>query len=208
MKYYLAYGSNLSVAQMLRRCPDAYYVGKASLENMQLQFRGSKTGSYLTVEPCEGQTVPCLVWAVSREDERNLDMYEGFPKFYQKKNIKLPAEGFVKGFSGMIHAFYYFMTGARPIGLPTTDYWLTCSQGYKRFGFDEAILEAALYRTLLLEGEYAYGMKYRGFSPGCQPKEDFVGVTDDPLKKYHDVLIYERELTQEELDDYELAKIS
>ena len=49
MKYYLAYGSNLSVRQMLHRCPDAVYVGTAEIPDYQLLFKGSKTGNYLTI---------------------------------------------------------------------------------------------------------------------------------------------------------------
>ena len=33
MKYYLAYGSNLSVGQMLDRCPDAIYVGTSEIRD-------------------------------------------------------------------------------------------------------------------------------------------------------------------------------
>ena len=41
-KYYLAYGSNLSVAQMAQRCPDAVYVGTAVLTDYRLLFKGSQ----------------------------------------------------------------------------------------------------------------------------------------------------------------------
>lgn len=64
-KYYLAYGSNLSMAQMAQRCPDAVYVGTAELKDYQLLFKGSQSGSYLTVEPKKGSTVPVLVWRIS-----------------------------------------------------------------------------------------------------------------------------------------------
>ena len=50
-KFYLAYGSNLNVKQMQFRCPDARIVGTAEISNYQLLFKGSKTGSYLTIEP-------------------------------------------------------------------------------------------------------------------------------------------------------------
>lgn len=53
---------------------------------------------------------------------------------------------------------------------------------------------------------YRYGMKYRGFSPGCQPK-GVVCREDDPTGKYYDVIIYNRELTNKEMDDYELEFI-
>ena len=58
MKYYLAYGSNLNLTQMFHRCPHARVIGHTSLSDMRLVFRGSKTGSYLTVEPDEAASVP------------------------------------------------------------------------------------------------------------------------------------------------------
>ena len=51
---------------------------------------------------------------------------------------------------------------------------------------------------------YIYGMRLRGFSPGCQPKEGFVKRRDDISGLYYDVLVYDRKLTKKELDDYEL----
>lgn len=55
---------------------------------------------------------------------------------------------------------------------------------------------------------YAYGMRLRGFSPGCQPKKGFVDREDDKLGIYWDILIYNRPLTDEELRDYELDFIT
>ena len=42
-KYYIAYGSNLSVEQMADRCPDAKIVGQAVLAGWELLFRGCAT---------------------------------------------------------------------------------------------------------------------------------------------------------------------
>lgn len=52
--------------------------------------------------------------------------------------------------------------------------------------------------------EYWYGMKLRGFSPGCQPKNGFVRRLDDSTGKYWDVLVYNRPLTEEEIKVYDL----
>ena len=52
--------------------------------------------------------------------------------------------------------------------------------------------------------EYKYGMRLRGFSVGCQPMNGFVKRTDDYTSKYHDIIIYNRRLTDKELADYEL----
>lgn len=51
---------------------------------------------------------------------------------------------------------------------------------------------------------YTYGMRLRGFSPGCQPMKGFVRRKDDPSGRYHDLLVYDRKLTEKELTDYEL----
>ena len=65
MKYfYLAYGSNLNVRQMKLRCPTARVVGTAEIKDYELLFKGSQTGSYLTIEPKKGGIVPVAVWEV------------------------------------------------------------------------------------------------------------------------------------------------
>lgn len=53
---------------------------------------------------------------------------------------------------------------------------------------------------------YRYGMRNRGCAPGCQPK-DFTSFEDDPDGMYHNILVYSRELTEEELKEYELDKL-
>ena len=60
------------------------------IPNYQLLFKGSKTGSYLTIEPKRGCTVPAAVWSVSERDELALDRYEGYPHFYYKTELELP----------------------------------------------------------------------------------------------------------------------
>ena len=76
-RYYLAYGSNLNIPQMRHRCPTAKVIGTAEIKDYELLFKGSKTGSYLTIEPKKGAKVPVAVWEVKQGDEANLDVYEG-----------------------------------------------------------------------------------------------------------------------------------
>ena len=54
---------------------------------------------------------------------------------------------------------------------------------------------------------HRYGMRLRGFSIGCQPKEGFIRREDDTTGKYHDIIVYDRELTEKELADYELDRL-
>ena len=55
---------------------------------------------------------------------------------------------------------------------------------------------------------YKYGMRLRGFSIGCQPMNGFIKRYDDTTNKYHDILEYNRELTEEEMRIYALDKIA
>ena len=55
--------------------------------------------------------------------------------------------------------------------------------------------------------EYKYGMRLRGFSPMCQPKEGFIRREDDMTEKYYDIIVYNRQLTEKEINDYELDNI-
>lgn len=54
---------------------------------------------------------------------------------------------------------------------------------------------------------YFYGMRLRGFSPGCQPMEGLRYRKDDKTGEFYDILVYDRKLTNEELRAYELTYI-
>lgn len=59
-----------------------------------------------------------------------------------------------------------------------------------------------------MKTEYYYGMKLRGFSPGCQPREGLLGREYPNHSEWHDVLVYDRKLTKEEVSRYELEFIA
>ncbi|MBQ3517993.1 MAG: gamma-glutamylcyclotransferase [Clostridia bacterium] len=142
-RYYVAYGSNLNVAQMRYRCPNAKVIGTAWLEDYQLLFKGSKTGSYLTVEPKKGSRVPLGVWEVDERDELRLDRYEGYPDFYYKKELRLKIKGIVTDKVRERDCFIYIMHEDRPLGLPSTGYISVCSEGYRNFKFEQLYLMKA-----------------------------------------------------------------
>lgn len=139
-KLYIAYGSNLHVGQMAYRCPNATIVGTTELKDWRLMFKGSRTGNYATIEPCIGETVPVLVWELSKADERSLDIYEGFPVFYFKQTIPIVLEG------QEVEAMAYIMRLDAAVGYPSQSYINTLEMGYGYCGFDPAILKEALKR--------------------------------------------------------------
>lgn len=52
--------------------------------------------------------------------------------------------------------------------------------------------------------KYYYGMRLRGCSLGCQPK-GFMRINAEGIyAKYYDILVYERQLTEDEVKHYSL----
>ena len=142
-RYYIAYGSNLNTLQMKWRCPDAVVMGTAELKDWRLVFKGSKTGSYLTIEPAKGYSVPVAVWEVSPSDELSLDRYEGFPNFYYKQEIDVEYTGIASGRKRKRKVFVYIMHEDRTYGIPSRHYIETCAFGYSVFKFDIKVLKEA-----------------------------------------------------------------
>ena len=148
-KLYLAYGSNLNVEQMHRRCPTARIVGYTYLPDTRLIFRGSSSGFYLSIEPEPGASVPCGVFRIFDRDERQLDIYEGYPRFYRKVFFDdLPLYDVRGEETQRIYAMAYALNRSAPAGFPSTAYWKICMQGYRDFGFNIADLQEAMYNTM------------------------------------------------------------
>lgn len=58
--------------------------------------------------------------------------------------------------------------------------------------------------------QHTYGMKMRPFGIGCQPMSGLTGtmIADKRKTGYWSVIYYDRELTEEEIEKYELVKIT
>lgn len=147
MKYYVAYGSNLNKRQMAYRCPHSTPVCAAELRGYELLFKGSKTGSYATVEPKEGSSVPVGLWLIDKADEKNLDRYEGYPTFYYKKDVVVHTP------DGPRSAMVYIMHEDHPIGQPTEHYIDVCLEGYDDFGLNKLDFVDAVISNILREVE-------------------------------------------------------
>lgn len=130
MKYYIAYGSNLHMEQMLIRCRDAVRVGTDTLEGYKLTFRSNNRFGVANIEPAKGRKVRVGIWQISARDEKNLDRYEGFPWLYEKQEFIVRVNGI------RVKAIAYVMTPGHKIAPPAPSYLRTIRQGYKDFGFD------------------------------------------------------------------------
>ena len=147
-RYYLAYGSNLNVRQMRFRCPTALVVGRGVIKDYRLLFKGSKTGSYLTIEKVKGYEVPVAVWKVDEACEESLDRYEGYPSFYYKKEIEIDFKSIKKGLPRHSKAFVYIMHEERKLGIPSRAYVEVCLEGYRTFGFNPILIEEAIIKSM------------------------------------------------------------
>lgn len=185
-KLYIAYGSNLHLEQMAKRCPYAVPIGPADLEGFRLLFRGGNECSVATVEPQEGSSVPVLVWEITPRCEEALDYYEGWPRLYRKETVAVCFQG------KPVEAMVYIMNDGRPFGSPGAFYLNTIAEGYTSAGFDKAILNAAVRlsseqtkarkhgdcllcsNSMSVEDQFEYGAD-RLF---CVIKQDYVEESD------------------------------
>ena len=85
MAYYFAFGSNLWLEQMAKRCPDSRYIGRATLPDYQWQINQR---GFANVVPCPGSCVHGLVYELNRVDEAQLDRNEGVNSgVYEKRYL-------------------------------------------------------------------------------------------------------------------------
>lgn len=138
-KLYAAYGSNLNIKQMARRCPTARLCATGIIKDYELQFKGRALGAFATIANKVGAEVPVAVWELQYEDEYSLDRYEGYPNHYFKEEIPvLLMDG------REVNAMVYIMNLRMGFGLPSTQYYRTVHQGYIDCELDTNVLHKAL----------------------------------------------------------------
>jgi gamma-glutamylcyclotransferase (GGCT)/AIG2-like uncharacterized protein YtfP len=118
-KYYLAYGMNTNLESMSKRCPNAISLGKVVLENHKLLFR-----TFCDVKPSPNQHIECALWSITPQCERSLDMLEGYPDFYGKKEVT------VWHGNKKIKAMIYYMKDLHNLNPPSEYYLNTVVEGY------------------------------------------------------------------------------
>ena len=144
-KTYAAYGSNLNLCQMKYRCPKATVIGIGIINNYRLTFRGSGRG-VANIEKQPNENVPVVLWSITKECEKALDRYEGFPRLYVKEEVEVIKDDGVKikAMAYVMHETYKYMP-ARP-----TDYYLDVIwQGYLDNNLQIEKLRTALSENLL-----------------------------------------------------------
>lgn len=143
MKAYVAYGSNLDLHQMYRRCPTSELWRTGYIEGYELNFKKMPMGraAFATIDKKKGARVPVGVFRINRFDEKMLDLYEGYPRHYRKKMVSVALDG-----GGSIEAMVYIMNPSAKPGTPSRSYLDTIVRGYEDCGLDYEALDEALAR--------------------------------------------------------------
>ena len=139
MTLYFAYGSNLNLDQMVRRCPDADPVGALALPNWKLVFRG-----VADIVPADGEAVQGGLWKITPECERALDRYEGYDAEFPDSGMYSKKYVLVDGLPDGETTVMFYVMNSQGIYPPSHGYFAGVKDGYRDFGLPLPPLMAAL----------------------------------------------------------------
>ena len=133
---YGAYGANLNMANMEVRCPQAKPILGFNLVGYRLVFNG-----VADIIKDKDTKVPIGLWQITKECEKSLDRFEGYPHLYKKIKLKID----VPGFKGQKVMFYVMRR--KGVALPPASYFNTIAQGYDDFALDKDYLNWAVHEA-------------------------------------------------------------
>ena len=129
---YFAYGSNLNIFQMQRRCKDSKFLKKIKLKDFRLTFRSRYRAA--DIEPKKNSIVPGALFEISRSDEKKLDLYEDYPILYKKYYFTYYGK----------KVMTYTMVKKTKFTYPTERYLNVVKRGYKDCKLEKKYLLKAL----------------------------------------------------------------
>ena len=129
---YFAYGSNLNLFQMKRRCKDSIFLKKYELKGYRLNFRSKYRAA--DIEQSKNSLVPGALFEISKSDEKKLDVYEDYPILYKKLYFTYYNK----------KVMTYIMVNKTEFRYPTERYLNVVKRGYKDCKLDTKYLKVAL----------------------------------------------------------------
>ena len=139
---YFAFGSNLNQKQMKRRCKDSKYIGCYSLKNYKLVFRNYFLGGGVAdIQKDKNSTVLGAIYKISKKDEKELDVYEDYPKTYIKKYFKILGK----------KVMFYYMPKKTMHVPPSKRYLNLIIQGYKDCGYKNNYIAISRNKKIKVE---------------------------------------------------------
>ena len=129
---YFAYGSNLNLFLMKRRCKDSVFLKKYELKGYRLNFRSKYRAA--DIEKRKNSLVPAALFEISKSDEKKLDIYEDYPILYKKLYFTYYNKTVMT----------YIMVNKTEFRYPTERYLNVVKRGYKDCKLDTKYLKVAL----------------------------------------------------------------
>lgn len=143
MKLYFAYGANLSHDSMYMRCPQARQFQSFYLRGWELDF-----ATHATIRPNPAKTVAGALWRITEDCERSLDVFEGYPVYYDKRI--LAQDGY---------EFMVYVMNDPKFGSTYASYVDLIESGYEDWRLDKELLWTAVDKIQIPvynEGTWAY----------------------------------------------------
>ena len=126
---YFAYGANMHPGAMQWRCPKALAKKAFILRDWELKFY-----NHATIEPKKSTTVAGVLWEITEDCERSLDVFEGFPSYYTKRTW----------IQDGVQFFFYEMTTPKS-GRPSEGYVLDIRDSYEFWQLPQNLLIESLH---------------------------------------------------------------
>lgn len=130
---YLAYGMNTNLAEMVLRCPGARSLGPAILPKHEFRF-----AYHADIIKNDHLSVQGVLWEISPGDLVVLDILEGFPNYYLRKEVTVIHNG------GPVQAITYYMAPGHNDTLPSDLYLEKLITGYTEHGIPIDQIQDAL----------------------------------------------------------------
>ncbi|MFQ5779652.1 MAG: gamma-glutamylcyclotransferase family protein [Nitrospiria bacterium] len=139
--YYFAYGANMNLKDMRRRCPNAQFIKRVFLEEYQFVydfFGDDREGAVADIIPSPGGRVWGALFLLDQAGLAALDDYEGYPRHYRRETFRVVDDAH-KGYE----AIAYFRVGLKT-GKPSEDYHKAVIKGARDCGLPKAYIAKCL----------------------------------------------------------------
>jgi len=128
----------MNLRQMKERCPNAHFLTKAKLYGYKFVYDGYSSfrkGAVANIVEFKNSIVEGAVFEVDDECIKNLDRFEGYPNFYQKKEVE------VHGEDGKLYKALVYLRKPLQVGQPSNKYREIVLQGALDCGLSQTYIE-------------------------------------------------------------------
>ena len=150
---YGAYGSNLNLKQMKKRCPYSKPFHMYKLKKWRLVFKG-----VADIEKYEDGYTLLGIYRITKKCEKALDSYEDFPILYKKVFLNVIIA------STLHKIMIYKMASRFKYSPPTEEYYSVIKEGYEDWNFNNDNLIMAGKESLKFKNNKGYRSKNWSYS--------------------------------------------